>query len=289
MKQIPSEVVDIVETQVGHPLSFTFAGWPHAGSFVWRTTDRSGRVLYAKVHTSDQQVDQLVGAYKQIVPHLTCNVPEILRIDHPSRLALCSAIPGIPVKVAALESEEEEIAYRTAGAVARTMHEIPVGTIQSDDAGIRQVDTMRKAIDEARGYVDDEVLAWAALIGTDPSTFANEPIVHCHRDFSPRNWLVVPGDPAAGFGLIDFESARLDVRYADFWRMYADDWKERPERRDWFFAGYGRTLSEMEEERFRLFVLRNLLTTVPWAVEFDDPQFAAWARAAIAEMVRNAT
>jgi hypothetical protein len=111
--------------------------------------------------------------------------------------------------------------------------------------------------------------------------------VPCHRDFSPRNWLVEAQDGRLEWSLIDFERARHDFKYVDFLRMWPDHWQGRPERREAFFRGYGRELSQDEEHRLKLAVLSTCVGTVPWARENGDPAFEAWARRTIERLRRE--
>ena len=66
----------------------------------------------------------------------------------------------------------------------------------------------------AEGRLEAEVLRSAEEV-FDPSLFAGERRVRCHRDFQPRNWRWGPG----GFGLIDFEHARYDHPLQDLVRV----------------------------------------------------------------------
>jgi Ser/Thr protein kinase RdoA (MazF antagonist) len=66
--------------------------------------------------------------------------------------------------------------------------------------------------------------------------------VPCHRDYTPRNWLVKDGVQYA----IDFEHARLDVWLADLARLHLGIWPDRPDLKEAFLAGYGRQLSDTD-------------------------------------------
>jgi thiamine kinase-like enzyme len=62
--------------------------------------------------------------------------------------------------------------------------------------------------------------------------------VPCHRDYTPRNWLV----DAGAVYIVDFEWSRLDVWVSDLARLHLGIWATRPDLRDAFLNGYGREL-----------------------------------------------
>jgi thiamine kinase-like enzyme len=118
---------------------------------------------------------------------------------------------------------------------------------------------------------------WVETVLPETELFDGEQLVPCHRDYSPRNWLVSEARGQLQWALIDFERARLDLRYADFHRMWPDVWKERPARRAAFFDGYGSELSSDEERCLEITVLANCLATIPWASANGDPAYGQWA------------
>ena len=64
----------------------------------------------------------------------------------------------------------------------------------------------------------------------------------CHRDYTPRNWLVKDGVQY----VIDFEHARLDVWLADLARLDLGIWPDRPDLKEAFPVGYGRQLNDTD-------------------------------------------
>jgi Ser/Thr protein kinase RdoA (MazF antagonist) len=67
----------------------------------------------------------------------------------------------------------------------------------------------------------------------------------CHLDFQPRNWLV---SQSGDVSLVDFEHSRIDLTARDFVRLRFRVWAARPDLQDAFFDGYGRPLTEDEDE-----------------------------------------
>ena len=287
-KLIPADVVEIVRTHFKRDFEFTFAGWPHGQSMTWRATDDSGPAMYVKVHAEPYLYQRHTQAYELWVPHLPCRTPELLFADANLLLLVFAELPGAPLENVALPLDLELLAYETGGRVASVFHELPASpNEQPGDPGEAAVQRMRDLIERAAGLIDDDTLRWVESVGMDPAVFAGEQLVPCHRDYSPRNWLVAENDGGLDWSLIDFERARHDFMYFDFQRMWPDHWRDRPDRRAAFFRGYGRELTKDEEHRLRLTVLRTCVGTVSWARTNGDPAFEAWARQTIERLRRE--
>jgi hypothetical protein len=254
----------------------------------WRATDGSGPAVYVKVHAEPYLFQRHTQAYERWVPHLPCRTPELLFADESLLLFVFAELPGAPLENVALPLELELQAYETGGRVASAFHELPASPDeQPDDPGEGAVQRMRDLIERADGLLSDDMLKWVDSVGTDHSAFANERLVPCHRDFSPRNWLVAENNGSLEWSLIDFERARHDFIYLDFQRMWPDHWLGRPDRRAAFFRGYGRELTRDEEYRLKLTVLRTCVGTVSWARANGDPAFEAWGRQTIERLQRE--
>jgi Ser/Thr protein kinase RdoA (MazF antagonist) len=68
--------------------------------------------------------------------------------------------------------------------------------------------------------------------------------VPCHLDFTPRNLLC---DTQRRIGVIDFEHTRYDLAARDLVRLSNRVWRDRPDLKDAFLAGYG-TLSDLDRQ-----------------------------------------
>jgi hypothetical protein len=218
------------------------------------------------------------------VPRLSCRTPAILWAQAEELLVVFAELPGAPLEIRGLPIENELRAYETAGQVARELHAIRCEETTTVDAGADAAERMERFTAAAGDSLSIEVRDWLSAIEPDTEVLSGESAVPCHRDFSPRNWLVDETSDGLGWSLIDFERARLDLRYADFKFMWPNHWKGRPERRSAFFAGYGRELSADEETRLRFTVLINCLGTISWARENNDPAFGRWALETIEDL-----
>ena len=106
----------------------------------------------------------------------------------------------------------------------------------------------------------------------------------CHRDYTPRNWLVKDGVQY----VIDFEHARLDVWLADLARLHLGIWPDRPDLKEAFLAGYGRQLSDTDHA-----ILQGVALTATWLVvkarEIRQPALEDAFRAALQRLLPAGT
>lgn len=242
---------------------------------MWQATDGIGPTLYVKVHARPYLFERHMKALRDWAPHLPCATPEVLYTNDERLLMVFAELPGVPLDAAELSPDTELAVYETAGRVARTFHAIRSAedVVDLEPVAAR----MARFLASARCALSPALVDWLTGILPETAIFDGERPVPCHRDYSPRNWLVRETPTGVSWSLIDFERARFDLKYADFQRMWPDWWRERPDRRSAFFSGYGRELTREEEQRLRFTVLINCLGTIPWAVENDDPAFGAWA------------
>jgi len=285
MKTIPEPVAKAVRQQFGTDLQFAFAGWPHGQSLMWKATGEGGRVVYAKVHAEPYLYERHIAAFRDWVPQLPCSTPELLLADQEHLLMVFEQLDGVPLETAFVSQQTELEAYRIAGRVAKAFHDIePERTEKVWSAANAARSRMERFITMSEDTLDPELLSWVKAVLPETELFRGEQRVPCHRDYSPRNWLVSDTSGGLQWSLIDFERARLDLKYADFQRMWPDAWKGRPDRRAAFFEGYGVDLSSDEEKRLKITVLANCLGTIPWAVANNDPAFGQWALDTLKEL-----
>ena len=285
VREVPVEVVERVAQHFDRRLGYAFAGWPHGQSLVWRATDGRGPALYVKVHPVPYLYERHLRAFREWVPHLPCATPELLLCDEALHLMVFAELPGQPLEQVDLDAIAELQAYATAGEVARAYHEIPVlprGRPADPVATVRK--RLERQVESVAGLVDRGTLDWATSLGPEMSIFADEQLVPCHPDFSPRNWLVADGGGDRTWALIDFERSRLDFPYIDFQPMAVDHWLKRPDRREACFDGYGRRLSADEERKLSFTILGICLGTTRWGTDHGDAAFAEEARRTLAHL-----
>lgn len=115
--------------------------------------------------------------------------------------------------------------------------------------------------------------------------FGPVPVVPTHMDNQPRNWLV---DEAGVVRMIDFGGCRRDHWIRDLQRMYFQQWEQRPDLRDAFYAGYGRVPTDADLALLRGYLAYHALSTVVWASEHGDPAFEQHGHRVLAQLQAGA-
>ena len=105
--------------------------------------------------------------------------------------------------------------------------------------------------------------------------------VPCHRDYTPRNWLVHDG----AVRVIDFEWARLDTPPADLARLHLGAWEGRPDLRAAFLDGYGRQLDDTGHAILRGCAALTAVWLILKARETGQPSFEKASRAALRRLI----
>jgi thiamine kinase-like enzyme len=105
--------------------------------------------------------------------------------------------------------------------------------------------------------------------------------VPCHRDYTPRNWLVHDD----GLAVIDFEWARLDAPASDLARLHLGIWADRSDLAEAFADGYGQPPSDTD----RVIPHGCAAITAIWltikARETSQPSFEQSSRAALTRLL----
>jgi aminoglycoside/choline kinase family phosphotransferase len=243
--------------------------WPHGVTRVYRATTATG-TAFVKVHSQVRKFRQEVGAYRDWVPALAAAgvlVAELLGEDESLRVLVLSDLGGHP------PDPTDPAVHAQAGAALAVLHGLPFVDGDAMPTRVAVLARLQRWAAEARGVVPDDVVARVVSEVGDASAFDGGRRVPCHRDFSPRNWMVRDGR----FGLIDFEHAAPDIRWVDFSKLAEDAWRERRAKRA-FVDAYGRPWSELDAARFRALMWLHALSTWVWSVTHRDPAYEAQAR-----------
>ncbi len=255
--------------------------WDHGESAVWEVASRAGRAVL-KAHGQRRKYEQELTANRDWLPALRAlalpsRTPVLLgwRTEAPWAL-LFEYVPGRTLLEAAPEPDQVRELHRRAGAFLAALHALDVvdeDPLPLADAFVRRLEEWSR---RARGILPDAVIANVGGRAREAvpalRQLARRP---CHRDYTPRNWLVGPADELS---VIDFEHARPDLYLVDFERMFSGLWRRQPELSEAFMEGYGRPLSGDELELLERTSPLAALSTVVWAREHGDEAFEAHGR-----------
>lgn len=277
---VPAVLFAFAEVHLGPVDQVANISWDHGESQVWRLKG-SGRKAVLKAHRQGRKLRQELAAYREWMPRLSPKLPASLRtpqliaekLEHP-RALLLGWEEGQLLEAATVAPEVERDLHRLAGIFLQALHSLAttdVDTMSLADAYLRRLAVWshratnvlpRKLIDNVNAYAV-EAVPYVSLQSRVP----------CHRDFTPRNWLVDTAQGQAGaLTVIDFEHSHPDLYLADLQRMWAGLWPSRPDLRESFFEGYGRSLSADDEAALRSTMAMWGLTTVVWAREHGDAE-----------------
>ncbi len=199
---------------------------------------------------------------------------------------LVTGVEGKALEWSAVSADEETMMFRLAGRFGRKLHELELPTPDGIAATAYFCDRLEYYLAQGERALDSVTVDWARAI-IDQACSANDiRRVPCHRDFSPRNWLIQRGESGIRFGVIDWERAGWDLWQEDVQRMAYDHWHRRPQLREAFFEGYGRGPTTAESFQLIAICLVNAIASVPWADRHNDDGYAAFNREVI-ERIRT--
>jgi Ser/Thr protein kinase RdoA (MazF antagonist) len=263
--------------------------WAHGLSAVLRLRDARGVAWFAKRHHERDRHEAEVTAYRRWVPALSGHAPRLHAADDSRSAIIVSAIPGEPAPWPAADLHAlpdadrlaEQALHREAGVLLRRLHNAQPPS-PWDDWGAAKAAEFDGLMPMASQLLAKRDLALAQAQVEALSGLASPGQVPCHRDYTPRNWLVNDGVPY----VIDFEHARPDVWLADLARLHLGIWPDRPDLKEAFLAGYGRQLSET-----CLAILQGVAApTATWLVvkarEIRQPALEDAFRAALQRLLR---
>jgi Ser/Thr protein kinase RdoA (MazF antagonist) len=112
------------------------------------------------------------------------------------------------------------------------------------------------------------------------------PRVPCHGDYKPTNWLV---DAAGVLRVVDFGLARWHVPAFDLTRLCLGPWWGRPQLASAFLEGYGRALTEEEEQYLKLILVSHAVIAIRYgkAQRFSDRE--EFGRTRLSELMSGKT
>ncbi|MFI9630049.1 aminoglycoside phosphotransferase family protein [Streptomyces sp. NPDC052042] len=234
--------------------------WPRSSSRVWRVA-AGPRSAFVKLSPSRLDYDREAAGYaytgRLLAEH---EAPRLLAADAHLRALLSSPLPGQVVRDLPLDLDVELRLHENAGRLLRLWHDASDSGSAADRAAVRAA--MQEQAQEAADCLEDTAVHLAAdrialveAASKDLVELAEQvPLVFRHGDYATRNWLY---DAKTGrHGLIDFAMAQYGVAAEEFVWLGGAVWPTRPDLKDAYFTGYGRPLTQEEEQLLRLLIVR---------------------------------
>lgn len=248
---------------------------PRASECVAWIRDALGRDYVAKCHPSAEKHRREVRAYRCWAPALGTRAARLVSADPATMAILVTALPGH-----ACQGPGDITAHRQAGALLHLLHDAepprPLDGFQHWLTSriswwFERSGSLLRAGDKQA--IDQHLAALHALGAPDGGP--------CHLDYQPRNWLL---DQAGTLRVIDFEHARIGLQARDFVRLQFRFWASRPDLRAAFFDGYGRSLTEEENQIIRHCGAIDALTALVRGTEAGDAAMIAHGRATLRQL-----
>jgi Ser/Thr protein kinase RdoA (MazF antagonist) len=256
-------------------------------STVFRLRDARGTVWFLKRHRERERYLAELSAYRRWVPALGTRAPRLRASDDVLQAMILSALPGEPApwpdpgdgQPSAQRAAEAAI-QREAGALLRRFHDAQP-TLPWNDFGHAKLDEFDRLAPCASGLVTPLELE-SARAEVDRLAGAGCAVrVPCHRDYTPRNWLV----GADAVRVVDFEWCRLDVWVSDLARLHIGVWERRPDLRDAFLRGYGRELDDTDRATLRGCAVLTAVWLLIKARETGQRSFESASRVALQYLI----
>ena len=219
------------------------------------------------------------AGYEYAARVLGGHAPRLLAKDESRLLIALSHVCG---ELAQLEHDRDPETHVQAARLLRRLHD---GSPVVNDNGLGErmrASFERFAVRCGELVAVDELRAVRGMI--ERIEGAPIPVVACHGDFSPRNWLV--GDDGV-VRLIDFGRFQRDHWTMDLLLVSRRYWQTHPGLRDAFFTGYGRSIEDVDQDYVRAAIGRWAVGTILWAREHDDAPFEELGREALAALLRR--
>ncbi len=290
-------LLDWCRSIVGSIVEVVPAGHDHGNAQVFRITSSSG-LLYLKHHRAELRWRNELSAYETFVRAIADYAPRLVAArDQPPRAILLTALEGTAMFRTALDPGQRTAAWFRAGVCLAGLHGLTgerFGLCAPDVPDPNGFDGA-SGPEAFRRYASHWIDAGVAAGILSPheqrlglealrysSLFAGQPPLACHRDFTPRNWIV--DGHGTWRGVVDFELSVWGMRALDMDRWWDNYFTIAPECERSFFDGYGTELSD--ENRHQVTVARvvNAVHQIVWGAVHGDADFQRRGREALVRL-----
>jgi Ser/Thr protein kinase RdoA (MazF antagonist) len=264
--------------------------WPHRMSSVVSLRDEGGATWFLKQHNDPERYLTEVTAYRQWVPALADRAPRLRASDDSVHAVILSAVPGeSPPWPAAAAADSDDAArsgeaavQRGAGALLRRLHD-GQPALPWDDFGAAKAEEFDQLAPFAASLLTSRELATARSHVNELARQSCPGRVPCHRDYTPRNWLVDEGTVY----VVDFEWSGLDTWVSDLARLHLGIWATRPDLRDAFMSGYGRQFADADRATLHGCAVLTAVWLLVGAHERHQRSFEDGSRMALQRLMSN--
>ena len=192
--ELPERALSFIHESLGDVEWAEDLSWDHGESAVWLVEAATGPAI-VKSYRQPRKFRQELTAYREWVPRLEnlgeWRLPRLLAADEASKVLVLSRLPGEMLLRTEVAAEPERLVHSRAGRVLRALHDLPFRN--SDEMPLTTAYTMRMDawLDRAADCMSAAAILWVRSRALEAREFISaQQRRPCHRDFSPRNWLV---------------------------------------------------------------------------------------------------
>ncbi len=270
MRILSTEAAEFCRRIVGlHTLTPT---QPPAGA-VTCLRDQHGRTWILKIHNDRTKHLREVHAYTHWTAALGDRTACLIASDPAIPAVLLTALSGRPPQPAD-DPHTQQHAHRQAGALLRRLHQAqPPSPLPDHPARLASLLESWLTRGHELFSTTEQTLArrHIAALADLPAV----PGVPCHLDYQPANWLT---DATGTLRILDFEHARIDTPARDLVRLTYRHWTRRPDLREAFLAGYGRALTDTEQQAVQHCAALDAVTAVVRGHQRGNAELTALGR-----------
>jgi hypothetical protein len=210
--------------------------WPDGKSFVYEVSTGTGTSWFVKRHTDPEWYWSELSAYRRWVPALADRGPVLFAHDDSLLVLVVSALHASGTQ----DWHDHNVCY-DAGSVLRRLHDGESFGPWDDIAAAKQAEVQKWAR-RGQGILTPTELDFAMTCASALDTLPKPARVPCHRDYTPRNWIIDGGRVQ----VIDFEEMSPDAWLTDIGRTRFGFWRDETHLTDVVLDGYGHCLSDDE-------------------------------------------
>ena len=219
-------------------------------------------------------------AYRNWTPDLPGRTPILRAANERFSALLLSAVPGHH------PDQFDGAAHREAGRVLRMLHESRPARSGGQPADERVSRRLEAMLARTPDLFTEQEVQFARLRVKEMGCLSPGRRVPCHGDYKPRNWVV---DPTGPLRVIDFGESRWHLPAFDLTRLYLGVWWSRPDLARAFLKGYGRALSEDEEEFIRLHLVLNAMVATWYGHTRGSAEMKSFGKTRLRQLVEGHT
>lgn len=286
---LPAEIRQWVEDRLPGIATVVDVSWNRDSSMVWRVASDTAEV-FVKIHPTAESHGREVRAYQHAERALPSDgAPRLLAADPALRAVMTSPLPGVVVRGLSLEPAVESRVHESAGRLLRRWHDgsTPPSTRERVDvrtALATQAEEAGECLVRTADHLTDAQSSLVRQASRELPDLADQlPIVFCHGDYSPRNWLW--DSERGGCGLIDFERAHHDIAVTDLVWLCGAVWPGRRDLEEAFLTGYGRGLTEDERRGLLLLTVRLAVSYLNTGISNDVRMLVERGRNTLSDLV----